>query len=76
MQNSCSADDKCDKLYTVRTPGKRLQAHLNRITKSYLFTDTLVYTIAHWSGPPITFSLVKIDKADWSMLERLLLLHV
>ena len=22
---------------------------------SYLFTDTLVYAIAHWSGPPKTY---------------------
>ena len=33
-------------------PGKRSQANLNRKTKSYLFTDTLVYTIAHWPVPP------------------------
>ena len=32
-------------------PGKRSQKKL----KSYLFTDTLVYTIAHWSGPPRTY---------------------
>ena len=32
--------------------GKRSQANLNRKPKSYLFTDTLVYTIALWSGPP------------------------
>ena len=31
-----------------------------------------LYTIAHWSGPPRTY----ISKADWSMLERMLLLHV
>ena len=29
---------------------------LQRIdVKSYLFTDTLVYTIAHWSEPPRTY---------------------
>ena len=48
-----------------------------RKLKSHLFIDTLVCTIAHWSGPPRTYAdLVKIRKADWSMLERLLLLHV
>ena len=58
-------------------PAKRPQANLNRKPKSYLFTDTLVYTIAHWSGPPKTYvDLVKIGKTDWSMLERLLLLHI
>ena len=31
--------------------GKRSQKKL----KSYLFTDTLVYTIAHWPGPPRTY---------------------
>ena len=32
-------------------PGKHFQANLNRNSKSYLFADTFVYTIAHWSGP-------------------------
>ena len=32
-------------------PGKRSQKKL----KSYLFTDTLVYTIAHLSMPPRTY---------------------
>ena len=32
-------------------PGKRSQANLNRNPKSYLFTDALVYTIAHWPVP-------------------------
>ena len=36
-------------------PGKRSQANLNRKQKSYLFTYTLVYPIAHWSGPPTTY---------------------
>ena len=35
-------------------PGKRSQANLNRKLKSYLFTDTLVYHIAHWLMPPRT----------------------
>ena len=34
-------------VHTVSLPGKR--------TQSYLFTDTLVYTIAHWSGPPRSY---------------------
>ena len=33
-------------------PGKRSQ---KKKIKSYLFTDTLVYTIAYWSGPPRTY---------------------
>ena len=33
-------------------PGKRSQANLKRKPKSYLFTDALVYTIAHWPVPP------------------------
>ena len=33
-------------------PGIHSQANLNRNPKSYLFADTLVYTISHWSGPP------------------------
>ena len=33
-------------------PGKRSQ---KKKLRSYLFTDTLVYTIAHWSGPPRTY---------------------
>ena len=41
-------------LYTVSMPGKRSQANLNRKPKSYLFTDTLVYTIAHLPLPPST----------------------
>ena len=35
-------------------PGKRSQANLNRKLKSYLFTEPLVYPIAHWLGPPRT----------------------
>ena len=45
-------DDKGDQLYTVSMPGKRSQANLNRKPKSCLFTDALVYTIAHWPVPP------------------------
>ena len=33
-------------------PGKRSHANINRKAKSYLFTDALVYTIAHWPVPP------------------------
>ena len=33
-------------------PGKRSQ---KKNLKAYLFTDTLVYTITHWSGPPRTY---------------------
>ena len=29
--------------------------NVRRKLKSYLFTDTLVYTIAHWAGPPRTY---------------------
>ena len=29
--------------------------NVRRKLKSYLFTDTLVYTIAHWSGPPRSY---------------------
>ena len=47
VQNNLIADDKGDQLYTVSKPGKRSQANLNRKIKSYLFTDTLVYPIAH-----------------------------
>ena len=36
-------------------PGKRSNANLNRKPKSYMFTDTLVYTIAHWPVPPSTY---------------------
>ena len=32
-------------------PGKPSQANLNRKPKSYLFTDALVFTIAHWLVP-------------------------
>ena len=57
--------------------GKRSQAYLNRKPKSYLFTDILVYNIAHWPGPPSTYVDFSQDRrADWSMLEPLLLLHV
>ena len=45
-------------------PGKRWQANLNRGTKSCLFTDTLVYTFAHWSGPPITYGEFSLDRQD------------
>ena len=37
---------------TVSIPGKRSQANLNKKPKSYLFTDALVYNIAHWPVPP------------------------
>ena len=36
-------------------PGKRSQANLNRKPRSYLLTDTLIYTIAHWPVPPSTY---------------------
>ena len=36
----------------VSMPGKRSHANINRKAKSYLFTDALVYTIAHWPVPP------------------------
>ena len=56
-------------------PGKHSQTHRIRKLQSYLFTDTLVYIIAHCSGPPRTYvDFSKISKADWSMLEWLLLL--
>ena len=29
--------------------------NVRRKLKSYLFTDTLVYTITHWSGPPRSY---------------------
>ena len=29
--------------------------NVRRKLKSYLLTDTLVYTIAHWLGPPRTY---------------------
>ena len=55
MQNNGTADDKCDQMDTFSMPGKRSQANLNRKPKSYMFTYILVYTIAHWSGPPKTY---------------------
>ena len=33
-------------------PGKRSNVNLNRKPKSYMLTDTLVHTIAHWPVPP------------------------
>ena len=30
--------------------------NVHRKLKSYFFTDTLVYTFAHWSGPPRTYA--------------------
>ena len=48
-------NDKGDQLYTVNIPGKRSQANLNRKPKSYLFTDTLVYTFTQCSEPPRTY---------------------
>ena len=55
MQNNGTADSKGDQLYTVSMPGKRSNANLNRKPKSYMFTNTLVYTIAHWPVPPSTY---------------------
>ena len=40
------------KLTRFSLPVRRSQASLNRKPKSYLFTDTLVYTFAQWSVPP------------------------
>ena len=39
----------------VSMPAKHSQAKLNRNPMSNLFADTLVYTIAHWSGPTRTY---------------------
>ena len=50
-------------------PGKRSQANLSRKPKSYLFTDTLVYTIAHWPVPPSTY-------VDFSQGQQGRLVHV
>ena len=43
---------------TVSMHGKRSQANLKRNPKSYLFTDALVYNIAHWPVPPKLDSLI------------------
>ena len=40
-------------------PGKRSQ---KKNLKSYLFTDTLVYTIARWSGPLRTYVYFSQDQ--------------
>ena len=65
VQNDWTEDDRGDQLYTVSMPGKRLQSNLNRKPKSYLFTDALVYTIAHWPVPPkldfYVFTLIFCD---------------
>ena len=52
VQNNLTTDDQ---LYTVSMPGKRSQENLNRKPKSGMLTFILVYTIAHWPGPPRTY---------------------
>ena len=51
--------------------------NVHRKLKSYLLTDTLVYILL-LTGQGLLepmWILVKTSKADWSMLERLLLPH-
>ena len=45
-------------------PGKNVQANRNIKPKSYLLTDilVLVYTIAHWSGPPRKYVYFSQDR--------------
>ena len=50
-------------------PGKRSQANLNRKPKCYLFTDALVYNIAHWPKPPkLDFYVFHIDFRQYFLL--------
>ena len=52
-------------------PGKRSQANLNRKPKSYLFTDTFVYTIAHWPVPRSTYVGFSQDRQGRLVFVRL-----